>query len=109
MEIKIREYRLTPNDVCPDRFDLRKDVISRKKAKDFQTEEEREEYENNYILANGMTVPSCILLIIGYELQKDPSVVSLKEYLIAYKEIKKEIIDNINEIIKINKDELTSD
>ena len=85
MKIQIKDYTLTPSDNVKDRFDLTQKIIRKGKT--------GVKYEASEIIGYGMTLESCIKSVIALELDKDNSVVSLKEFVEAYKKEREVIMD----------------
>lgn len=84
MIIQIKDYTMTPCDHAKERFDLTKKIIRTR-------ESDGEKYEDQESAGFGMSFQSCIEQIIALELDKDTSIVSLREYVDAFKAERKEI------------------
>ena len=87
MKIQIKDYTLTPSDNVKDRFDLTQKIMRKGK---------NGEYESSELIGYGMTLESCIKSIIALELDKDNSVVSLKEFVDAYRIEREKIMAILN-------------
>lgn len=87
MTIEIKDYTLIPSDNAKDRFDLTCKVMRTKK-------DTGEKYESSDTVGFGMTLEKCIKEIIAHELAKDERIVSLQEFVEAYK-AERELITGI--------------
>ncbi len=85
-KIEIKDYLLTPSENAKGRFDLSKKVIRTKK-------DTKETYESDDVIGYGMTLESCVGEIIAHELDKDDSIVSLLQFVNAYRKERELIMD----------------
>lgn len=78
MDIKIKEFLLTPSLNSPTRFDLQREITRTKR-------ESTETYRALEDLGYGMSLPSCIEHIISIKLTEKEDIVTLKEFITEYK------------------------
>lgn len=94
MIIQIGNFKLIPNDVSPQNFDLI-EMVKREKKSD------KSEYDGENNLGYSMPLEHCLKIINAKTLSIIDKTVSFEEYLKEYTKQKTELVNVINKIITI--------
>ena len=94
MKITHLNYKLETSDNNPGKFDLIRIGTSKKKDSD-------ETYEIDIVVGYGYTLESAIQKMIYLELEKKNEVLTLKEYLKEFSEMKNKFVNDLNEVLNV--------